>query len=171
MLRRAVRARADEDPVHGAAVCIRAAVLTTSPETIASPSAGRAPSETSASPVFTAVRKLQVLDGVADRDGGAHGALWIVLVRDRCAEDGHHRVADELLDRPAVSLDLVALRRVVGRKRRANVLGIESLRSSGEADEIREEDGHDLSLLARRLRGGKGRAPQAPQNRKVSGSS
>jgi hypothetical protein len=43
-------------PLTGAAVWRRAAVLTTSPATIPSPSAGRAPSDTSASPVVTAIR-------------------------------------------------------------------------------------------------------------------
>ena len=43
-------------PFTGAALCSRAAVLTTSPETIPSPSTARAPSATSATPVLTAVR-------------------------------------------------------------------------------------------------------------------
>ena len=45
-----------ENPFTGAAACMRAAVLTTSPATIASPSAARAPRLTSASPVLTAIR-------------------------------------------------------------------------------------------------------------------
>ena len=36
---------------------------------------------------------------------GADRALGVVLLRDRRAPDGHHRVADELLDRAAVALD------------------------------------------------------------------
>jgi len=43
-------------PFTGAPACSRAAVLTTSPATIASPSDGRAPRLTSASPVLTAMR-------------------------------------------------------------------------------------------------------------------
>src|SRR5438552_3293127 len=43
-------------PFTGAADCSRAAVLTTSPATIASPSDGRAPNVTSTSPVLTATR-------------------------------------------------------------------------------------------------------------------
>jgi hypothetical protein len=38
-------------------------------------------------------------------DRGAARAQRIVLVRDRNPEYGHHRVADELLDDPAVRLD------------------------------------------------------------------
>ena len=55
-LGRSVRLRADEDPVTGAAAWRRAAALTTSPATIDSPRSGCACSETSASPVFTAMR-------------------------------------------------------------------------------------------------------------------
>src|SRR6184192_163363 len=43
-------------PSTGAADCSREAVLTTSPATIDSPMLGRAPSETRASPVLTAIR-------------------------------------------------------------------------------------------------------------------
>jgi hypothetical protein len=43
-------------PFTGAADCMRAAVFTTSPATMPSPSTGRAPRVTSASPVFTAIR-------------------------------------------------------------------------------------------------------------------
>ena len=53
---------------------------------------------------------------VADRERRAHRPLGIVLVRDRRAEDGHDGVADELLDRAAVPLELAADRRVVRRR-------------------------------------------------------
>ena len=36
---------------------------------------------------------------------GRHGPQRVVLVHDRDAEDGHHGVADELLDAAAVALD------------------------------------------------------------------
>ena len=41
-----------------------------------------------------------------DRDRRPHRALGIVLVRGRHPEDGEHRVAGELLDGPAVGLDV-----------------------------------------------------------------
>ena len=66
-------------------------------------------------------------DRVADREPGPHRPLGIVLVRDRRAEDRHHRVADELLDRAAVPLELAAEPRVVRRERRAHVLRVEPL--------------------------------------------
>ena len=44
---------------------------------------------------------------VLHAEPGAHGALGVVLVRDRRAEDRHHVVADVLVDRAAVALDLL----------------------------------------------------------------
>ena len=49
--------------------------------------------------------------------GGPDGALGVVLVRDRRSPERHHRVADELLDDPAVALhDLAALLEVAGQE-------------------------------------------------------
>ena len=119
-------------PFTGAADCRRDAVLTTSPAAMPSPSAGRAPSMTSASPVLTAIADLQILarlpHPVADRERGAHGALRVVLVRDRGSEERHDGVADELLDRAAVAFELVAQVLPVRVEERPHVLGIEVLR-------------------------------------------
>ena len=49
---------------------------------------------------------VQLGDRVADRERRADRALGVVLVRDRRAEQRHHRVADELLHRAAVALEL-----------------------------------------------------------------
>jgi hypothetical protein len=43
---------------------------------------------------------VEVVDRVADRERGAHRSLRVVAERDGRAEDGHDRVADELLDMP-----------------------------------------------------------------------
>ena len=48
----------------------------------------------------------ELVDRLEDPQPRAHGALGIVLVSHGRAEDGHHGVADELLDRAAVALDL-----------------------------------------------------------------
>ena len=49
-------------------------------------------------------------DAVDQVERGADRAFGVVVVRDRRAPDGHHGVADELLDRPAVAADdLLAL--------------------------------------------------------------
>ena len=73
-----------------------------------------APSVTAASPVRTPARAWtpgpSVADGVDELEGGADGALGVVLVGDRRAPDGHDRVADELLDGAAVAVDDVARR-------------------------------------------------------------
>ena len=92
-----------------------------------------------------------VEDPVADGERGADRALRVVLVRNRGAEHGHHGVADELLDRPPEALELVAQPRVIRPEQRAHLLGIHALRARGEADEVGEEDGHDLALLEPRV--------------------
>ena len=96
---------------------------------------------------------LLVEDPVADGERRADGALGVVLVRDRGAEDRHHGVADELLDRAAEALELVAEPSVVRAEQRAHLLGIHLLGARGEADEVGEEHRHDLALLEPRLLG------------------
>jgi hypothetical protein len=66
---------------------------------------------------------------VADRERGADGPLRVVLVRGRRAEERHHRVADELLDRAAEALQLAADVVVVAAEEAAHVLGVERLRA------------------------------------------
>ena len=69
-------------------------------------------------------------------------------MRDRRAEDGHDRVADELLDGASEALELRAHLRVVGLKQPSHVLRIHSLGPRREADEVAEEARNDLALLA-----------------------
>ena len=116
--------------------------------------------------------------GVELGDGGdqverrAHRPLGVVLVRDGRAPDRHHRVADELLDRPAVAFDQPAAGVEVGGQQLARVLGVTLLRGRREADEVGEEDG-DVAPLGRRGAGaadGAGTsalidAPHSSQNR------
>src|SRR5262249_39093058 len=66
------------------------------------------------------------------------------------AEHGHHGVADELLDRAAALLDLLAQPRVVRHEDRAHVLRVAALGHRRRADEIGEQDRDDLPLLASR---------------------
>jgi len=49
-----------------------------------------------------------------DAQSGTHGALGVVLVRDRRAEDSHYCVANELLDGAAEALDLAFEQGVIG---------------------------------------------------------
>ena len=90
---------------------------------------------------------VQVGDRLQDAQAGADRPLGIVLVRYRCTEDGHHRVADELLDRAAEALDLAAEASVVGPDPRAHVLGVGRVRAGGETDEVTKENRDDLPLL------------------------
>ena len=86
---------------------------------------------------------------VPDRERRAHRPLRVVPVRHRRAEDAHHRVADELLDRSSAALDLRPDPLEVRRLDRPHVLGIELLRPGGEADQIGEHDGDDLPFFPR----------------------
>ena len=78
---------------------------------------------------------------------GAHGALGVVLVDVRKAEDADHGVADELLDGAAVGLDQPCARRVVACAGGVDVLGVGGLGVGGEGDKVAEEGGDDLALL------------------------
>ena len=115
---------------------------------------------------------VQVLDRLEDAECGANGALGVVLVRDRRAEDGHHRVADELLDGAAVALDLLPQASVVGTDPRADVLRVGRIRGRREADEVAEQHRDDLALLVGGAAGcAVSGAAQNGQNGKFPGSS
>jgi hypothetical protein len=73
-------------------------------------------------------------------------------VRYRSSEGSHDGIADELLDRAAEALDLLAQASVVGAKARTHVLRVLPLGLGREADEIAEEDGDDLPFLEHRGR-------------------
>ena len=85
--------------------------------------------------------------GVADREGGADRALGIVLVRHRRTEHGHHCVADVLLERAAVALELLAHSCDLRTDGRAHVFGIALVRAGRGVHDVREEHGDDLALL------------------------
>ena len=91
-------------------------------------------------------------------------------MRGRRAVDGDDRVADELLHRPAVALEVPPERLVVAAQQRAHVLRVELLGARGRADEVDEDRRHDLPLLARPRCATSG-APQPLQNRASSGFS
>ncbi len=85
---------------------------------------------------------------VTNRERGANRALRIVLVRDRGAEERHHGVADELLDGAAVALELAAQTLPVRCEHGTHIFGVELFRPRREPDEVGEEHGDDLPLLA-----------------------
>ena len=85
---------------------------------------------------------------VADRQGRAHRAFWIVLVGDGRAEQRHHRVADELLHRAAETLELPAQVLPIRREQRSHVLWIEPFCLRRKPNEVGEQHGDHLALLA-----------------------
>jgi len=86
----------------------------------------------------------------------ADGSLGVVLRCGRRAPDGHHGVADELLDRAAVQRDQPAAGVEVAREELSHLLLVAPLGQRGESDEVGEEDrdepafgGGRLALLMR----------------------
>ena len=104
----------------------------------------------------------------------ADRALGVVLAGDRRAPDGHHRVADELLDRAAVPADHLAGELEVARQELARLLGVAPLGEGREADEVGEQD-RDEAALGDRAGGGRAvgrpaRWPSAVAPRRPSAS-
>ena len=158
-------------PFTGAADWSRAAVLTTSPEAIPSPAPRPERDERLAGRDPDPDLEVGFLERpLADRQRRAHRALRVVLVSYGSAEERHDRVADELLDRAAEALEVPAHPLEERREQRAHVLRVEALGARRRADEVAEEHGDDLPLLAGRL-AGQPAAPHAPQKRKPSGFS
>ena len=87
-------------------------------------------------------------NSVTDREGGPNRPLGVVLVGDRRPEDGHDRIADELLDRASEALEVGLDLLVVRAQERLDVLGVEALRACRETDEVREDDTDDLALAS-----------------------
>src|SRR5438093_1262280 len=77
-------------------------------------------------------------------------SLRVVLSRDGSAPHRHHRVADELLHRPAVAFHDGAGRLEVARLKIAHVLEVPPLREGGVADEVCKKHRDQPSLCLRR---------------------
>ena len=93
------------------------------------------------------------LDGWAQRpdrvdqlQGGAHRPFGVVLVGGGCTPHGHDRIADELLDRPAVAADHPSGEVEVPGQELSGVLRVAALRDRREADEVGEEDRDETTL-------------------------
>ena len=165
-----------------ATCCRRAAVFTASPVSIRC----RAPSARSTSTRISpgldpdpqperrpALRlQLAVEGGDLDLDGERRPdrPLRVVLVGDGHAEDGEDRVADELLEEPAVPLDL-ALGALEGPPEEdLDDLRVLPLGEGGGARDVGEERRRELPLLAPAGAVASG-APQEAQKRAASGAS
>ena len=70
-------------------------------------------------------------------------------MRGRQSEYGHHRVADELLDRPAVGLDALAGDRVVARQDAPHLLRVELLAKRSRTRYIGEQDCDNATFFGR----------------------
>ena len=139
-----------------AAVCRRAAAFTTEPVT-SSCSDGPLPVAASpdSMPTLTSSSSgepellAQAVRPGSDRESGPHGAQGVVLVHLVQAEDGHDRIADELL-RPAPQVQQLVGRGIVEpAEHLAGALGVELLREPGGVDQVGEEHRHDLALVGR----------------------
>ena len=89
---------------------------------------------------------------------GTHGPLRVVLGRRRSAPDGHHSIADELLDGAAVALDDHARDVEVAREELARVLGVPRFGGRREPHQVGEQH-RDQSALGSRC--GRARACHA----------
>jgi hypothetical protein len=69
-------------------------------------------------------------------------------VQDRDTEHGHHRIADELLNRAAMALDRCLHRFEVAGHHLAQALGVKPLAERGRAGHIAEDDSDCLSQFA-----------------------
>jgi hypothetical protein len=80
--------------------------------------------------------------------GRPHRPLGVVLVCNRCTEHGHDGITDELLYCPTQAFDLAPQVGVVGTKPSDHVLRVGSIRAGGEANQIAEQHGDNLALVA-----------------------
>ncbi len=95
----------------------------------------------------------------------------IVLVHDRDAEHGHNRVADELLDCPAMPFEDLADAVEVGRHQGAHYFRIHTLAHGSRPDDVAEQDGHGLAHVLGTVAGGGERYPHIPHRTNPSGFS
>ena len=75
------------------------------------------------------------------------GALRVVLMGHRGAEERHDVVADVLVDGAAVALDLVTESKQRAVDLRLHLLGVHSLGECGVTGQVREQHGHLAALL------------------------
>ncbi len=88
--------------------------------------------------------------GVEHGPAAGDAQLGVVFVCRGNTEDTKDGVADELLDDAAVGFDLSSGHRGVACEHPVNVFRVGRLGAGREADEVAEERGHHLALLAGR---------------------
>ncbi len=87
--------------------------------------------------------------------GGRTGALGMVLVGDRGAEERHDAVTGVLVDGPLVSVNAAGKDPEQAIQQAVPFLGIDALRELHRAYDVGEEDGDQLALTPERALGGK----------------
>ncbi len=90
---------------------------------------------------------VQLLHRLKNPQAGAYRALGIVLMSHRSAEHSHYRVTNELLNRGAVTFQLVPQQAVIGAESGQDILGVSPVSPAGRAHQIAEEHRDDLPLL------------------------
>ena len=103
--------------------------------------------------VLTLELVVQPCERVGDLRGRADGTDRVVLVDPRDAEDRHHGVPDELLDRAAVPLEEAAHRVVVTSEDPPEQLRVEAATELGRPRDVGEQDGHGAPVTPRGRRG------------------
>ena len=88
-------------------------------------------------------------DLVDDLERCANRPLGVVFVGDRRPPDGHHRVADELLDDAAMTVDDLSGDREIATQEVADILGVQLFGHRREADEVDEEHRDETQLVGR----------------------
>ena len=91
---------------------------------------------------------------LADLRRGSHRAQRVIFAHARDPEHSHQRVADELIDRPAVALDRRAQHHDVAIHHTAQRLRIHPLTHGSRARDTAEQGRHHLAGFPRRGRGG-----------------
>ena len=91
----------------------------------------------------------ELVHSLLHRERRMQRTLGVILEGRGRAEDGHHRIADELLDRAAGELDLLAHRVVVPLELYPHALRVSISCVCGRPDEVGEENRDELALFTR----------------------
>ena len=89
-------------------------------------------------------------DGGDELEAGADGTLRVVLLRDRGSPHGHDRIADELLDRPAVPRHDRPGELEVAGEELAHLLGVAFFGKGRESDQVAKKDRDMPELVSAR---------------------
>ena len=95
--------------------------------------------------------------------GGRAGALGVVLVGDRGAEERHDAVAGVLVDGPLVAVDAAREDPEQAIEQAMPFLGIDALGELHRAHDVGEEDGDQLALAPERALGGENLLDEMPR--------